>query len=196
MEKKIIVLGMAILAVIVVIAATLGMVLIYNIHNPEVIGLFIAFDGEIQDDKIDNIIKKIDPSLIWDPSSNAFMYQKYYIIVPKDNLSDIGFDNLSDNSMRVLYGPERNAIVSIIYYDDKSIRERDNSYIILLGGEASIEEARKILEPHNVEVKRIRWVYLTWNQREISIDLVKKWQSNLELEKEVLKTYLNYETSD
>lgn len=162
------------------IAISLAMISGCIYKEIQVGGMYVAFEQSTKDDEINFTLEKINFNVNYTWEHIDYMGQKYYIITPKDNLNTIEF-------LRTDGYKELN---TTLYYSDADVKKKDNNYVILLEGSASVEEAQQILKPHNIEVKKIVWVHIGWTPAVVSEEVAKKWQNELGSGNKVIGTFL------
>ncbi|MBE0516069.1 MAG: hypothetical protein IBX41_01585 [Methanophagales archaeon] len=146
-------------------------------------GLIVAFAQDAEQGEINSTLRKIDfDSINYSWKYIDWMSQKYYVEIPKSRVDDVKF----------LYNDGFQELNRTLYYTEGDVKEKEGIYIIFLEGEASLEEAKEILNKHNVELREIKWVYIRWSPAAISENVAKKWGEYLELENRTLRVYLDY----
>jgi hypothetical protein len=175
------------LILFIFIAITAGMIFVSGCifrEQPEVGGLNVAFEQGTQDNQIKSTFEKINFNINYTWYHPDYLGKGYYIyiIIPKQDLNKVQF----------LYNNGFTELKRTLYYSDGDIKKRDNSYIISLEGEASMEEAQQILKPYNIEVKKPVLVAVSWRPAILSELAAKTLQFELEAKTGVLRTSLVY----
>jgi hypothetical protein len=169
---------------LIFIAITAGITFTSGCINkePQVGGLYVAFKQGIQDNEINSTFEKINFNINYTWNHPDYLGKGYYIIIPEHDLNKVQF----------LYNDGFKELNRTLYYSDGNIKKKDNTYIISLEGEASMEEAQQILKPYNIEVKKMVWVFIDWAPAILSEGAAKKWQGELGAETGVLRTFPVY----
>ncbi|MDN5295633.1 MAG: hypothetical protein PWP01_1143 [Methanosarcinales archaeon] len=147
-------------------------------------GLFIAFREEITKDEI---LSLLDECNIQSSYIKGVDYMShYYAIVPGDKLKEIEF----------LHNDGFKELNTTLYYSDEDILKKDRGYVIFFEGEASLDDAKQILNPYDIKIKEINWNYVRFLEP-VSEEIAKEWKNKLEVESDVLRVILDcyYDTS-